>query len=229
MSGSRLPAADAPRGPGRGARRLVLVPSRARRASSAGSLARRRVLVRIGRVLLPGLALLLLASLALWPEFDRVEERARLSYRVGVSAGGAQVVAPRYDSVDRDGRPFTVTAETAVQDGGTEALDLARPQADVFTSGGWLMIQAERGRYDRRAERLDLAGDVTVWEDRGTQIRTARATILTAPGTAEGDAPVAAQGPFGVLDAAGGFRVSGRGDTVLFLGPARVVLEDAGP
>jgi lipopolysaccharide export system protein LptC len=227
MSGSRLSAEEAGRGTARGPRRQMLVPSRARRATSAGWLARRRVLVRVGRVALPGLALLLLAALALWPEFDRVEERARLSYRVGVAPGGVQVLAPRYDSVDREGRPFTVTAETAVQPGSAEVLDLARPEADVFTGNGWLMLQAAAGRYDRRAERLDLSGDVTVWEAGGTRITTERATVLTGPGTAEGDAPVAAQGPFGVLDATGGFRVTERGGVVVFLGPARVVLEDA--
>jgi lipopolysaccharide export system protein LptC len=228
MSGSRLPAGDAARGAGRaGPRRQMLVPSRARRAPNATALAGRRVLVRIGRVLLPALALGLLAALALWPEFDRVEERARLSYRVGVTPGGVQVIAPRYDSVDREGRPFTVSADTAAQDAATEALDLVRPRADLFTSGGWLLLEAEGGRYDRRAERLDLSGDVTLWEDRGTMIRTARATILTGAGSAEGDRPVAAQGPFGTLDAEGGFRITNRGEVLVFLGPARAVLEDA--
>lgn len=230
MSGSRLPAGEPGRGTGRaGARRQLLVPSRARRTSSAAALAGRKVLVRIGRVLLPALALGLLAALALWPEFDRVEDRARLSYRVGVAPGGVQVIAPRYDSVDREGRPFTVSADTATQDAATEALDLAQPRADLFTTGGWLLVEAEQGRYDRRANRLDLAGDVTLWEDRGAMIRTDRATILTAAGSAEGDRPVAAQGPFGTLDAEGGFRITGRGDVVLFVGPARAVLEDAAP
>lgn len=230
MSGSRLPVGETARGAGRaGVRRQLLVPSRARRSPNAAALAGRRLLVRIGRVLLPALALGLLATLALWPEFDRVEDRARLSYRVGVAPGGAQVIAPRYDSVDREGRPFTVSADTAIQDQATEALDLSRPRADLFTSGGWLLVEADRGRYDRRANRLDLAGDVTLWEDRGGMIRTGRATILTAEGSADGDWPVTAQGPFGTLDAEGGFRVTGRGDVVLFIGPARAVLEDASP
>lgn len=228
MSGSRLPAGDAGRAAGRtGPRRQMLVPSRARRAPSPTALAGRRMFVRIGRILLPALALALLATLALWPEFDRVEERARLSYRVGIAPGGVEVIAPRYDSVDRDGRPFTVSADTAVQDAATDTLDLVRPRADLFTAEGWLLLEAERGRYDRRGERLDLSGDVTLWEDRGTVIRTARATILTAAGSAEGDRPVAVQGPFGTLDAEGGFRITGRGEVLLFVGPARAVLEDA--
>ena len=227
MSGSRLPARDAGRGAGRGAaRRQLLVPSRARQAPNVAALAWRRGLVRVGRILLPALALGLLAILALWPELDRVEERARLSYRIGVTPSGVQVIAPRYDSVDREGRPFTVSADTAAQDTAAEILDLVRPRADLFTSSGWMLLEAEHGRYDRGAQRLDLAGDVTLWEDRGTVIRTERATILSALGQAEGDRPVAAQGSFGTLDAEGGFRITGRGDVVLFLGPARVQLED---
>jgi lipopolysaccharide export system protein LptC len=228
MSGSRLPAGEAARGASRAEmRRQMLRPSRARQAPDATALARRRVMVRIGRVLLPALALGLMATLALWPEFDRVEDRARLSYRVGAAPGGVQLIAPRYDSVDREGRPFTVSAATAAEDTASGALDLALPRADLFTAGGWLMLEAERGRYDRRAERLDLTGDVTLWEDRGIMIRTPRATILTGAGRAEGDRPVAAQGPFGTLDAERGFRITERGQVVLFLGPARAVLEDA--
>ncbi|MDW8399017.1 MAG: LPS export ABC transporter periplasmic protein LptC [Acetobacteraceae bacterium] len=226
MSGTRLGAADAPRPPGRPARRQLLVPSRAREVPSPAALARRRLLVRIGRLLLPGAALLLLSAIALWPELDRVEERARVSYRVGLAPGGVQVLAPRYDSVDREGRPFTVTAERAEQRGAAEVLELLRPRADLFTSGGWLLLEAEAGRYDRQAERLELSGGVTLWEDRGTTLSTERATILTGQGTAEGDRPVAAQGPFGTLDAEGGFRVTGRGEVVRFLGPARAMLED---
>lgn len=228
MSGRRLPAMTPPAAAGRGLRRPLLAPSRARQAPDAAALARRRLLVRLGRILLPAAALLLLAAIALWPELDRGEDRARLSYRLGAVPGGVQVIAPRYDSVDREGRPFTVTADLARQEGAAEVLHLLRPRADLFTATGWLLLEAESGRYDRPAGRLDLSGGVTVWEDRGTMLTTERASVFTAEGTAEGDRPVAAQGPFGILDAAGGFRITGRGEVVRFLGPARMVLEDAG-
>jgi lipopolysaccharide export system protein LptC len=43
-------------------------------------------------------------------------------------------------------------------------------------------------------------------------------------GDAEGDEPVAAQGPFGTLTAEG-FRLRDRGQVVIFTGRARAVLE----
>jgi lipopolysaccharide export system protein LptC len=43
-------------------------------------------------------------------------------------------------------------------------------------------------------------------------------------GAAQGNQPVAAQGPFGTLTA-DGFRLTDRGQVVLFTGKARVVLE----
>src|SRR5579872_7113459 len=77
---------------------------------------RRRWMVGIGKRLLPVVALALLASVALWPEFARQAERTRLAYRqeaLAVQTG--QMTQPVYHGVDDRGRPYTMTSAIATQ------------------------------------------------------------------------------------------------------------------
>jgi lipopolysaccharide export system protein LptC len=202
-------------------------PSRRRVPPSAGQLARRRVLVAVAKRMLPLAALALLATIALWPEFESAADRGRVAFRrvAEVRPDALQVVNPRYQGVDEQNRPYNVTADRALQAGSDEIVDLQAPRADLLlTDGGWVYLEARDGRYDKAGSRLDLVGDVTVHHDDGTQFVTARARMDVAGGHAEGDDPVAAQGPFGTLTAEG-FRLRDRGQVVIFTGRSRAVLE----
>jgi lipopolysaccharide export system protein LptC len=218
-----------PRGPQRPPARPRALPplSRPRRLPSAAALARRRVAVTIAKWLLPAGALLLLAAIVLWPEIESAEERGRLAFRrVGaVAPEAATVTAPRYQGLDQQGRPVTVTAERAAQRGQSSVFDLVAPRGDMLTAdGAWLLGESERGVFDRSANRLDLSGRVTLWHDGGTVIATEAAQVELGGGSASGEAPVAAQGPFGMLTSEG-FRVAERGRVIVFTGRSRAVLE----
>jgi lipopolysaccharide export system protein LptC len=183
--------------------------------------------VAVAKRALPLAALILLSSIALWPEFESAEDRGRVAFRrvADVRPDALHVVNPRYQGVDEQNRPFNVTAASAVQTGREDVVLLRVPRADLLLSdGGWLYLEARDGLYDRPQNRLDLEGAVTVHHDDGTQFSTERAVIDLAAGAAQGSRPVAAQGPFGTLTAEG-FRVTDRGQVVLFTGKARVVLE----
>jgi lipopolysaccharide export system protein LptC len=211
----------------RAAARGMLTPSRARSAPSAGQLARRRMMVSIAKRALPALAVGLLALVALWPEFDSAAERGRLAFKrvLQTRPEALRIIEPRYQGIDEQGRPYTVTARIAVQGGDETIVDLETPRADILLGdGAWVYMEAQTGRYDRPAQRLDLAGQVTLHHDDGTQFVTATAQLDLGPGNGEGDDPVAAQGPFGTLTAEG-FRLFDRGQVVLFTGRARTVLE----
>jgi lipopolysaccharide export system protein LptC len=140
-------------------------------------------------------------------------------------AESLRVLSPRYQDVDELSRPYTVTARSAQQPGGEQILDLDAPRADMLlTDGAWVFISADTGRYDRPRHHLDLAGDVTVYHDNGLTFRTEEAAVEIEEGAASGDKPVAAQGPFGTLEAEG-FRLKDRGAVVVFTGRAHAVLE----
>lgn len=224
---SREPLVAVPRAAGPAPSRHMPAPSRDRWSPSAGQIARRRVAVRIAKFMFPILGVALLAGIALWPELDRLEDRARVSFRrvAGTAPDAVRVVDPRYQGVDEENRPYTVTASVAAQADSPDIVDLDRPRADILlTDGSWVLLESREGRFDKSKNRLDLQGEVTLWQDGGNLLVTEQAEILLSEGAASGDRPVHAQGPFGTL-VSEGFRLTDRGQVVVFTGRARAVLE----
>jgi lipopolysaccharide export system protein LptC len=213
------PAAPAPR-------RLLPAPSRTRRAPTRGQMARRAFVLRWAKRILPALGVLLLAAIALWPELKGTEDRIRVDARqAGLRPDALRVVRPRYQGRDEQDRPFTVTAAQATQGAEEEILLLEAPRADILLNdGAWMLLEAREGRYDRARNHLDLEGRVTLYHDGGTMLETDRASIVLGEGSASGDAPVAAQGPFGTLTGEG-FRLAERGAVVEVTGRSHAVLE----
>jgi lipopolysaccharide export system protein LptC len=111
----------------------MIAPSRARRAPSAGSLVRRRLAVAVAKRVLPLAAVGLLATIALWPEFESAADRGRLAFKrvLQVQPEALRVIEPRYQGVDEQNRPFTLTAEIAVQAGDQNVVQLQGPRADL--------------------------------------------------------------------------------------------------
>ncbi|MDB5382177.1 MAG: lptC [Rhodospirillales bacterium] len=210
--------------------RRMIEPSRARRSPTTGEMTRRRITLAVVRRALPIAACLLLAAIVLWPELNRTEEglRVQINLAAQVAPEALRVAQPRYRGLDEQNRPYNVTADIATQAGTSQnILDLINPRADQFLGeGAWVIVESREGRFDRVANRLDLAGDVTLWHDNGTRMRTEQAMIRMNAGYAEGDAPVAAQGPFGTLTSEG-FRIIDRGQVVIFTGRAHTTLESA--
>ena len=208
---------------------LSAAGSRVRLIPTPGRLARRRIAISLTKWLLPAVALVLLASIAVWPEFRNASEKARLAAR-GITGQieSGQMINARYHGLDEKGRPFTVTAATARQVD-ADRVDLTAPKGDMtMENGTWLMLQSRQGTYTRAAKQLDLARDVVLYRDDGTTLTTATASIDLQNGVAASGDPVHAEGPFGVLDAAG-FTVLDKGAAIQFSGPAHLILNGATP
>ena len=202
--------------------------ARMRASPRTGKLARRRWTITLTKFLLPAAALALLTTVALWPEMKRATEQARLAVaRVATEVQSGQLLDARYHGVDEKGRPFTLTAATAHQVD-PERIDLTLPKGDItMESGSWLMLQARKGTYMQRTNQLDLSQDVTLYREDGTTLVTASASVDLKAGAAAGADPVHAEGPFGVLDAAGGFTVVDKGASIQFTGPTHLVMNGA--
>jgi len=189
-----------------------------------GGLARRRWFINTSKFLLPAAAALLLASVALWPEFNRATDKARIVLN-GLRAvvDGARVTNAHYNGVDERGRPFTVTAATATQRD-AEQVDLTVPNADMtLENGTWINVKSKLGVFMRKAQQLDLSEDVVLYRDDGTTMTTSSATVEMKAGAASGAAPTHVEGPFGTLDAAG-FTTTDKGAAIQFWGPVSVTL-----
>ena len=210
--------------------RQHLVPSgrRARAAPTQGRIAFRRVMVTLTKWLLPLLAVLLLGSIAAWPELTRVTDQGRIAFRraFGGDPDSARLVEPRYRGVDERGRPYTLSADVAVQ-AGQSRVNLTAPVADtVLENGTWLQVQSREGVFLQHAGQLDLSGDVVLYRDDGTTLRTDTAAVDLKQGAAASNDQTHAEGPFGVLDSQG-FTLMDKGAVIQFQGPSRLVLNEA--
>jgi lipopolysaccharide export system protein LptC len=227
-----MPTVPLPTGPAsatRAARNLIGRAGHARRRADAAELARHRTMILLAKWLLPALALALLCTLAMWPEVERVETDARsAASRLGGDITAARVTEAQYHSVDDHGRPYTVTAAIAQQDG-PERVNLTSPKGDItLQNGTWLMVKAKQGVFMQHSNLLDLSHDVTVYRDDGTTLLTASVSLDLTRGAAAGAEPVHAEGPFGTLDAQG-FTATDKGTSIEFAGPAKLVLNGATP
>ena len=189
---------------------------------------RRSLAVLIAKYLLPVAALLLLSSIALWPELSRTLENGRVTWHrlTMVVAGSGEIVSPRYHGLDERGRPYMISADTAHRDG-PERLDMVKPRCDVTMSNGtWLQVQSKKGVFMQHADELDLSGDVTLYRQDGTTMLSETSTLNMKQGAATSDVATHAEGPFGVLDSQG-YTAVDKGGIIQFHGPAHLVLNSA--
>jgi len=212
-----------------GQRIVAASAARFRAPPDPGVLARRRLVITLVKWLLPLVALLLLATIALWPELARIGASARGAYhRMANEIGGAKLINVRYRGVDEQNRPYTVTAATAQQDG-PDRINLTTLKGDItLHDGTWLMVESEQGVYLRQTNQLDLSHHVILYRDDGMRVTTSSASVDLKNGAAAGAEPTHAEGPFGTLDAQG-FTLTDKGTAIQFAGPAHLVLNGDAP
>ena len=198
-----------------------------RAAPTSAGIARRRWLINASKFLLPAGALILLGSIAIWPELDRATDRAHAAmHAVRARIDGVRLTEAHYDGMDEHGRPYTVTAATAVQRE-QDLVDLTLPNADMtLESGVWLNVKSKQGVYARGASQLDLSNDVVLYRDDGTTLRTSSVSVEMKSGAASSAQPTHVEGPFGTLDALG-FTMTDKGAAIQFWGPAHVEMNGA--
>ncbi len=183
--------------------------------------------VRSLRIILPVVAMLLVALVIAWPYL----QKETIAFTIGFATSeidGSQstvMVNPRYTGTDSEDRPYSITADLAhnlVFD--TDQVDLDNPKADLtLDDGTWLVVTADTGVYARVGETLDLSGSVNLFQDEGYEIRTDAVRVNLDQSTAESVTPTEGHGPFGELRS-DGFRIIDLGKTIMFTGNARLTL-----
>jgi lipopolysaccharide export system protein LptC len=215
--------------------------SRAAPLGGVGALARERLrsvrysqFVARAKFTLPVAAGAIILLLGAWPAltagFDRlVSHMPRIDL---AKLRDLRMVNPRYTGLDKDNRPFTVTADAAREQGintGTadSLVALDGPKADILTrESAWIVMSGKTGIYQPQTHFLDLSGDVTMFHDKGFRLKTATARIDLDAGSAEGQDPVAGGGPSGTIKGEG-FRVYNKGDVLLVTGKSELVMNAA--
>ena len=181
--------------------------------------------VHLTKLALPALALGLLLLVAAWPRVEGAFDAVHIAVpRIDLSdAADLHMVKARYTGLDRENRPFVITADIARQRPNLDDLiTLERPKGDLTTqTGSWLELSGDTGFYQPQPQLLDLFGNVALYQDKGNEFHSTSAHIDMSAGTAEGDDPVTGQGPFGTVTAQG-FRILDRGATIFFTGHAEL-------
>ena len=183
------------------------------------------------KIVLPATAVGLVLLVLLWPRFNAQEQRFAIPKVVvkPEDLENLKMEMPRFVGVDAQRQPFTVTARVASQAaGGGRLTDLAEPKGDItLKNGSWIALEADHGVYDKENGSLDLDGGVTLFHDRGYELRTEKARVFFTPGDAEGDKPVRGQGAD--LELSGqGFRLEAKGERIFLTGQSRIVLYPQG-
>ena len=197
-------------------------------AGAAAAPGRYSGFVGLMRYLLPALAAALLGLVVAWPFVSGGQSGLRVPLsESGEDDGRLTMVKASYQGTDAKDRPFTIRGEEVFQaDKDSPVVHISGLGADIFVDQGQnrkLEMTAREGVYDRAAERLDLAGEVTVRSDRGHEFRTASARVDLPEGVARGSESVSGKGPHGLLDA-GNFALMERGNVMVFGGRVRMTV-----
>ncbi|GAB6967964.1 hypothetical protein JCM25156A_20010 [Komagataeibacter kakiaceti JCM 25156] len=209
-------------------RSIFNLSDRARLLPDAESLARRQTILRSAKWVLPLLALVLLGSIAAWPAVERavIMHTGTMAQMSHVRVKSGSMLNPTYRGLDDHGHPYMITADEARQIP-PERIDLTNAAADILLDNrNWMYVTARDGVYIQHSQMLDVTHDVTLYRTDGTIMLSPSADIDMRHNIIVSDSWIHAEGPIGMLDAAG-CMLDTRAGIMMFRGPGRMVLNAA--
>lgn len=138
------------------------------------------------------------------------------------------MVRPRLLGTDDNGSPFTVVADTAVQDGPSALrIRLNNVRAQITMPDGlWVQLEARQGLVNSDKQELELAGGIRLTADGGYEAHTRTAHFDLDAGTVTGREPVSGRGPFGTYQARG-FELRKEQRQIVFTGGVSMLVRPA--
>ena len=171
-------------------------------------------------------ALALIAAVLAYSLQPRETNRVAMTFeRIGKVSNDLAMIKPKLTGTDNDGNPFTVTADSAIQDGrSARRARLNNVQADMnLKDNGWMSATAKAGLVDATAKKLALWGGVSLFSDSGYELYTDEVHVDLANGIARGDHAVEGQGPLGTLRA-DRFRVDRQNKRIFLMGNVNMTI-----
>lgn len=162
-------------------------------------LRRRSLVIHFLRGALPALIVLALVGLLGWAGYRTLAELSPAEK----PGGDIRMLDPEFHGRDKAGRPYVVTAQSAVRDPQhIERSTLVEPRIVMQTAErGDVKVSAQHGLYDQQTRILNLWGAVTVDDAQGNHMTSPTARVDTDNHTATGRDGVAASGPLGAVTA----------------------------
>lgn len=153
---------------------------------------------------LPTAAFAVVAAVLAFFFVARQPNKVAMTYeRLDAIKNDLTMVKPHLTGTDAKGNPFTVTADTAVQDiKNPKRAKLKHVEADLaLDQNGWLNVNAATGLVDMLAGSLKLDGGIDVYSDSGYSFHSEAAWLDLKKWIVWGDNPVTGQGPMGTVKA----------------------------
>jgi lipopolysaccharide export system protein LptC len=196
-----------------------------RRAAEMERWRRRSRRIVFYRQALPWTMLAIVVAVAAW-----VGLRAYLSARqldMAAATSAIHMTNPKFYGRDNKGRSFQLTAKDAVRDAHDNNIVNLHDPGMMLDSGGKqpVKVQGGSGVYRDDTKMLDLAGGVTLQDGRGSEFRSATASVDTRAGVVTGQKDVYGQGPLGRI-AASSYAVHESGARVIFSGNVHTHIEN---
>lgn len=186
--------------------------------------------IRRMRLFLPLAAIAVMAALFTWPVQEKdiaiLKDEQKEALK---TVSKNELESPKFESVDEKNQPYTITADKAVQKGEQkDILLLTNPVGSLqMNNGNTIRLKADDGTYWQTDEKLFLQQNVRLSNNDGYEMLTRELHIDLAARTATTDTDVEAFGPAGTLTAKG-LKGDNQANTLIFNGPAKLVLTDAG-
>ena len=162
-----------------------------------------RFVVVMRRALL-GAAIVLVGIVVAYSLLPRQQQRMAMTFeKMGNVAGDLAMIKPKLTGTDNKGNPFTVTADSAVQNPrNLRQATLRNVEADLTADDGqWLNLTSTRGFLDSDARTLQLVGVISAFSDQGYEVHTDLANVDLNRGIVVGPHHVRGQGPSGTFEA----------------------------
>lgn len=154
--------------------------------------------VRLLKIALPAAVGIVLAFLAFAP----LEEKQEVSFlldksKVDHAEERMRVESAQYRGQDSRGRPFVVSARSALQQSATDPIvDITDMRAQIQLDNGPARLVAPQARYDMEADEVTVAGPIRVTAADGYRIVTRDVTVdlrersLVSRGAVSGQLPL---------------------------------------
>lgn len=179
------------------------------------------------KLLLPSIALALVALIFLWPQL--LMESAHIDLANAkidiLNSDTLRMRNPRFVGVDEKDQPFEIVAKSAVQErDNSNRITLDQPDASITSKDGtWINMRAGTGVWLKTDGLINLTGEVSVFHDAGHQLATDAARVDLKRGSIVSNKPAIAQGPNGFIEGEG-FVLLERGAKIRFTGKTKALL-----
>lgn len=187
--------------------------------------------VRIMRLVLPLVAVGIVAALFVAKDMEQeviVPTPANLkSAAVPAQIVQNELLNPKFESRDKQNRPYEIIAKRAVQgENNKDLIMLDKPVGTMTMSGDrQIKVTAESGAYRQDTERFFLEGGVVLENSEGYVLRSEEAHMDLKERLTWSEKPVSGEGPDMAIEASG-LKANAQSGEIVFIGPATLTLKE---